>query len=144
MSNLESRQCSWWPVHEYVEATIERLGVQGWPALGTPAWCALPDRDPRKWAAVLQGGEHWALRTEAAQVAMAEAADDIRRAPQNLDKPTTWPAIAKEAADLILIEDNFASVVAAVEVTVHKPQAPIPHDFADAAVTVHRTRGDLA
>ena len=33
---------------------------------------------------------------------------------------------------------------AAVEVTVHKPQAPIPHDFADAAVTVHRTREDLA
>ena len=31
-------------------------------------------------------------------------------------------------------------VVEAVEVTVHKPQAPIPHDFADAAVTVLRRR----
>lgn len=31
--------------------------------------------------------------------------------------------------------------VAAVTVTVHKPQAPIPHDFADVAVTLRRERG---
>jgi dihydroneopterin aldolase len=30
--------------------------------------------------------------------------------------------------------------VDAATVTVHKPQAPIPHDFADVAVTVTRTR----
>ena len=30
--------------------------------------------------------------------------------------------------------------VQAVEVTVHKPQAPIPLEFADVAVVVHRTR----
>jgi dihydroneopterin aldolase len=30
--------------------------------------------------------------------------------------------------------------VEAAEVTVHKPQAPIPHDFADVAVTLHRRR----
>jgi 7,8-dihydroneopterin aldolase/epimerase/oxygenase len=30
--------------------------------------------------------------------------------------------------------------VAAAAVTVHKPQAPIPHDFADVAVTVERRR----
>jgi 7,8-dihydroneopterin aldolase/epimerase/oxygenase len=29
--------------------------------------------------------------------------------------------------------------VAAVTVTVHKPQAPIPHEFADVAVTIRRT-----
>lgn len=27
-----------------------------------------------------------------------------------------------------------------VTVTVHKPQAPIPHEFADVAVTIHRRR----
>jgi 7,8-dihydroneopterin aldolase/epimerase/oxygenase len=27
-----------------------------------------------------------------------------------------------------------------VEVTVHKPSAPIPHPFADVAVSIHRTR----
>jgi len=31
--------------------------------------------------------------------------------------------------------------VDAAEVTVHKPQAPIPHDFADVAVTLRRGRG---
>ena len=30
--------------------------------------------------------------------------------------------------------------VAAAEVTVHKPQAPIPHDFADVAITLRRGR----
>jgi dihydroneopterin aldolase len=30
--------------------------------------------------------------------------------------------------------------VDAATVTVHKPQAPIPHAFADVAVTVHRAR----
>ncbi|HLU32901.1 MAG TPA: dihydroneopterin aldolase [Natronosporangium sp.] len=30
--------------------------------------------------------------------------------------------------------------VVAVTVTVHKPQAPIPHDFADVAVTLRRER----
>jgi dihydroneopterin aldolase len=31
--------------------------------------------------------------------------------------------------------------VAAAEVTVHKPQAPIPHEFSDVAVTLRRARG---
>jgi dihydroneopterin aldolase len=31
--------------------------------------------------------------------------------------------------------------VTAVEATVHKPSAPIPLQFADVAVTVHRSRG---
>jgi len=30
--------------------------------------------------------------------------------------------------------------VAAAEVTVHKPQAPIPHDFADVSVTLRESR----
>ena len=32
--------------------------------------------------------------------------------------------------------------VTAAEVTVHKPQAPIPHEFADVAVTVRRARDE--
>ena len=31
--------------------------------------------------------------------------------------------------------------VDAATITVHKPQAPIPHEFADVAVTVRRSRG---
>jgi dihydroneopterin aldolase len=33
--------------------------------------------------------------------------------------------------------------VAAATVTVHKPQAPIPHPFADVSVTLHRTAASL-
>ena len=45
--------------------------------------------------------------------------------------------LAVRIADAVLAEQP---VVEAVEVTVHKPHAPIPHDFADAAVTVTRHR----
>lgn len=47
--------------------------------------------------------------------------------------------VAGRIADAALADDR----VDAVEVTVHKPAAPIPQDFADVAVTVHRTRQGL-
>jgi dihydroneopterin aldolase len=34
--------------------------------------------------------------------------------------------------------------VSAATVTVHKPQAPIPHEFADVSVTLRRTAGERA
>lgn len=45
--------------------------------------------------------------------------------------------LAVTMADIVLAE--FAKVTS-VEVTVHKPQAPIPADFANVAVTVVRNR----
>ena len=48
-------------------------------------------------------------------------------------------AIAERIADLIL---GRYSEVRAVEVTVHKPAAPIPGDFQDAAVTIRRAQGE--
>jgi 7,8-dihydroneopterin aldolase/epimerase/oxygenase len=44
--------------------------------------------------------------------------------------------VAGRVADEVLTDAR----VQAVEVTVHKPQAPIPQDVADIAVVVHRTR----
>jgi 7,8-dihydroneopterin aldolase/epimerase/oxygenase len=44
--------------------------------------------------------------------------------------------LAERLAAVCLTDDR----VAAATVTVHKPQAPIPHEFADVAVTVRRTR----
>jgi 7,8-dihydroneopterin aldolase/epimerase/oxygenase len=44
--------------------------------------------------------------------------------------------LAERLAAVCLADDR----VAAATVTVHKPQAPIPHEFADVAVTVRRTR----
>ena len=55
--------------------------------------------------------------------------------------------IAGEPVNLIeTLADRLAAVcladprVAAATVTVHKPQAPIPHEFGDVAVTLRRTR----
>jgi dihydroneopterin aldolase len=55
--------------------------------------------------------------------------------------------IAGEPVNLIeTLADRLVAVcleddrVGAATVTVHKPQAPIPHEFADVAVTIRRTR----
>ncbi|MDQ0378749.1 dihydroneopterin aldolase [Amycolatopsis thermophila] len=45
-------------------------------------------------------------------------------------------SVAGRIADEVLKDSRLS----AVEVTVHKPSAPIPLDFADVAVTVHRER----
>ncbi|GGP35847.1 7,8-dihydroneopterin aldolase [Saccharothrix coeruleofusca] len=45
-------------------------------------------------------------------------------------------AVAGEVADEVLTDRR----VRAVEVTVHKPSAPIPLTFADVSVTIRRTR----
>ncbi|MCV7497265.1 dihydroneopterin aldolase [Micrococcus luteus] len=83
----------------------------------------------------------------------AAADDDLARTANYAEvADTVVRLVTGEPVDLIeTVADRIARavlaeqpVVAAVEVTVHKPQAPIPHDFADAAVTVHRTREDLA
>jgi Protein of unknown function (DUF2742) len=84
---VSSQQVSWWSVHEFVSAVLDQ--VDGWPMLGTPAWCSLAHDDPRKWAAVLDGGQHHALRLELNQEARADAS---RAVSQSVD----WPALARE------------------------------------------------
>src|SRR5262245_19317887 len=71
---VSSSQVSWWSVHEHVLPYLERAG--DWPMLGTPAWVGLADDDPRKWAALLDGARHWALRVETCQEAEYQAAQD--------------------------------------------------------------------
>ena len=55
----------------------------------------------------------------------------VAGAPANLIE-----TVAGRIADDVLTDPR----VRAVEVTVHKPQAPIPLEFADVAVVVHRSR----
>ena len=83
----------------------------------------------------------------------AAAGDDLARTANYAEvADTVVRLVTGEPVDLIeTLADRIARavlaeqpVVTAVEVTVHKPQAPIPHDFADAAVTVHRTRRDAS
>jgi 7,8-dihydroneopterin aldolase/epimerase/oxygenase len=45
-------------------------------------------------------------------------------------------AVAGRIADEVMADQRLS----AVEVTVHKPSAPIPLTFADVSVTIHRTR----
>lgn len=45
-------------------------------------------------------------------------------------------ALAGKIADTVMADSRLT----AIEVTVHKPSAPIPLTFADVAVTIHRTR----
>ncbi|WNV91760.1 dihydroneopterin aldolase [Umezawaea sp. Da 62-37] len=45
-------------------------------------------------------------------------------------------ALAGRIADEVMVDDRLH----AVEVTVHKPSAPIPLSFADVSVTIRRTR----
>jgi 7,8-dihydroneopterin aldolase/epimerase/oxygenase len=59
------------------------------------------------------------------------AADIVAGPPRNLIE-----AVGGEIADQVMDDER----VHAVEVVVHKPQAPIPQHFADVAVVVRRSR----
>ena len=71
-----SQQVAWWEVHEFV---IAHLQVEHWPMVGSPDWCELDDDDPAKLAAVLDAGQHMALRIECQQ-AYADAGSEISAA----------------------------------------------------------------
>jgi hypothetical protein len=80
-----SAAVSWWAVHEHVTPFLETSG--SWPMAGTPAWCSLPDEDPRKLAALLDAARHWVLRVETGQEAAAQASQAISAAAD-------WSAVA--------------------------------------------------
>ena len=64
--------------------------------------------------------------------ALAQRAADIVAGPaRNLIE-----TVGAEIADQVMADER----VHAVEVTVHKPRAPIPHKFADVAVVIRRSR----
>jgi hypothetical protein len=84
---LTSQQVSWWSVHTFVTPLLTSVGT--WPMAGTPEWCALPDDDPVKWAALFDAARHHALRLDVNQAALAETSRDISGAAD-------WPAIATE------------------------------------------------
>ncbi|GAA2336740.1 dihydroneopterin aldolase [Saccharopolyspora halophila] len=63
---------------------------------------------------------------------LAQQAADIVAGPSR----DLIEAVAAEIADAIMNEQP----VSAAEVTIHKPDAPISHEFADVAVTIRRSR----
>lgn len=73
-----SRTVNWVSVHLFVTRLL--APINGWPTLGTLDWQRLDDDDPVKLAAVIDGGQHWALHLENNQTAMAEASKDVSAA----------------------------------------------------------------
>jgi hypothetical protein len=82
----DSRMVAWFEVYAFVAPLL--AGIAPWPAAGTPAWCQLPDDDPRKLAAVLESSIHWALKIDAEQTVRAEASQQISAAAD-------WTAVAR-------------------------------------------------
>jgi Protein of unknown function (DUF2742) len=78
LKHNSSQQADWFSVYLFVEPLLARR--RSWPAAGTTEWAALADDDPRKMAAVLDAGVHWALRIDATQVALAQAQLDVSEA----------------------------------------------------------------
>lgn len=72
-----SREVRWWPVHLFIEAAVAQANCGPLPVAGTPSWDALSDGDPRKLLALAVAGEHWILRTEIGQDAIAQANQDV-------------------------------------------------------------------
>ncbi|MCV7034696.1 DUF2742 domain-containing protein [Mycobacterium heckeshornense] len=103
VSTLDSRQVSWWPVHQFLESVLSQAKYECLPMAGTPAWCALADRDPRKLLALAVAGEHHVLRMETAQEALAEASKAVAAAAD-------WPAIAAEVTQRRAAEHTGARI----------------------------------
>lgn len=73
--SVGSRVIDWWPVHLYIVPVLDE--AKTWPLAGSLAWRCLDDSDPRKLAAVLDGGRRDALRNDTTSAALVQAAHDI-------------------------------------------------------------------
>jgi hypothetical protein len=82
-----SQAVAWFEVRQYVAPFLQRVG--SWPMAGTPQWCELADDHPAKAAALYDAAQHWALRVETCQTALAETSHDVSGAAD-------WKAIATE------------------------------------------------
>ncbi|MBI3227791.1 MAG: DUF2742 domain-containing protein [Mycolicibacterium cosmeticum] len=80
-----SQQVSWWSTHEFISALVAQCNHL--PTAGSPAWVQLPDSDPRKLLALAAAGEHWTLRVETNQMAMAEASRAVSASPNWRTRP---------------------------------------------------------
>lgn len=87
MSTPESRQVSWFAVHQFVESLVAQANCGPVPPAGTPAWRQLADGDPRKLLAAARAGTHWCLRLDTEQQQRAQAAKDVAGAAD-------WAALA--------------------------------------------------
>lgn len=74
-----SQEVSWWATHQFISALVAQANT-ALPWAGTPAWRDLDDADPRKLLSLALAGEHWVLRVEIGQDAIADAGQQISAA----------------------------------------------------------------
>lgn len=86
-----SRQVQWWTVHEFVKNVLDEAG--SWPMVGSVEWNLLDDDDPVKVAAIYDAAQHWALRLDTNQQALADTSRDVSGAAD-------WSRISRELAQL--------------------------------------------
>jgi hypothetical protein len=70
-------QVSWWDCHVFMESLVHQANCGPIPWPGTPAWCAMPDDDPRKLLALAQFGVYFAMEIDTRQAAEVAASHEI-------------------------------------------------------------------
>ena len=122
---------------------VDRVAVMGISAFGYHGVLAEEKRDGQTFSAdvVMHVPVHRAGATDdlaaAVDYSVVAAAVQAVLAGPSLD---LVESVAERIAAVVLADDR----VQAVDVTVHKPEAPVGVPFGDVIVTVHRTRDDVA
>lgn len=121
----------------------DRITLTGLRAFGRHGVFAHERRDGQEF--LVDVVLHVDLTTASKSDALADTVDygavaDIAVRIVSGDPYDLIESVAGRIADEVLADERLAGKVQSAEVTVHKPSAPIPHEFADAAVTVTRGR----
>lgn len=128
------------PTHHVKETrVIDRITISGLTATGHHGVFPEERRDGQTFVVDVELGLDLDTRSDdlSTTVNYAEVADEvvaiIRGEAFNLIE-TVAGRVAESCLDHERVRD--------VKVTVHKPQAPVQHDFTDLSVTIHRSRHD--
>ncbi len=125
------------------ERVLDRIQLRGLTVFGRHGVLAAERAEGQ--AFVVDAVLHVDTRRAAVSDDLADTVDygtlAVRLADAVRDDPVDLlETLAARLADICLADPR----VAAADVTVHKPQAPIPEVFADVGVTVHRRRPEAA
>ena len=120
-------------------ASLDRLAVRGLALHGHHGVFDFERRDGQEFVVDVVLGIDSASAAETDDlrdtVDYGTLVDQIRQAVES-DPVDLIETLAQRLADVCLAHSGVQSV----EVTVHKPHAPIPATFADVALTIHRSR----
>ncbi|RRD05516.1 dihydroneopterin aldolase [Arachnia propionica] len=116
---------------------IDVIAITGLSAVGFHGVFPEERRDGQRFVVDVELGLRIDTRRDdlAATVNYAEVADVVRREIEG-EPCQLIETLAGRIADRCLA----APPVQQVRVTVHKPEAPVPHDFTDISVTITRSR----